>query len=115
MTFTLATEIHTMTTHTTESLASQDTDLDNYHYELQEGDRYVLTPGELEWLRFVDGRYMIADHIRANLDGDLLTIDPDGMGQAMADDDSFPKIVMLSEDSALHRIAFYSAIEPDTH
>jgi len=31
----------------------------------------------------------------------------------MYDDGMFPKIVMLSEDSVFHRIAFYSACEPE--
>ena len=100
--------------HTTESLQSQDTDYENYHYQLEDGARYQLTDGELDWLyNFVDGRYSIAKHIIENLDGDTYTMDVIGLGQAMDDDGMFPKIVMLSEDSVLHRIAFYSASEPE--
>jgi hypothetical protein len=100
--------------HTTESLQSQDGEFENYHYQLEDGERYQLTDGELRWLHnFVDGRYSIADHIIENMEDNIYTVDTIGLGQAMDDDGMFPKIVMLSEDSVLHRIAFYSAYEPE--
>jgi len=99
--------------HTTESLQSQDGEFENYHYQLEDGERYQLTDGELEWLRCVTHKYMIANHIIENMEDNIYTMDVIGLGQAMDDDGIFPKIVMLSEDSVLHRIAFYSAYEPE--
>ena len=99
--------------HTTESLQSQDTEYENYHYQLDDGEQYQLTDGELGWLAHVTNKYMIADHIIKNMEDNVYTMDTIGLGQAMTDDGMFPKIVMLSEDSVLHRIAFYSAYEPE--
>jgi len=100
--------------HTTETLQAQDDEQgDNYHYQLMDGEQYRLTDGELGWLDFVRGRYCIADHLDQNIESGVYTVDTMGLGQAMMDDDMFPKIVMLSEDSVLHRIAFFSANEPD--
>ena len=99
--------------HTTESLQSQDGEFENYHYQLEDGERYQLTDGELGWLRCVTHKYMIAEHIIENMEDNIYTMDVIGLGQAMDDDGIFPKIVMLSEDSVLHRIAFYSAYEPE--
>ena len=103
-----------MKIHTTESLKKQDDEHgDNYHYQLVDGERYKLTDGEVEWLDFVRGRYCIADHVIENMEDNIYTMDTIGLGQAMEDDGMFPKIVMLSEDSVLHRIAFFSANETD--
>ena len=104
--------------HTTESLQSQDGELENYHfenyhYQLKDGERYQLTDGELGWLDHVTHKYRIADHIIENMEDNIYTMDVIGLGQAMYDDGMFPKIVMLSEDSVLHRIAFYSAYAPE--
>ncbi len=100
--------------HTTEKLQALDDEHgDNYHYQLVDGERYKLTDGEVEWLDFVRGRYCIADHVIENMEDNIYTMDTIGLGQAMEDDGMFPKIVMLSEDSVLHRIAFFSANEPD--
>ena len=57
--------------HTSESLKAQDGEFENFHYTLEDGERYLLT-----------------------------------------DDQCFPKAVMLSDDSALQAIMFYSAFEP---
>jgi len=100
--------------HTTEKLQALDDEQgDNYHYQLTDGEQYRLTDEELGWLDFVRGRYCIADHLDENIESGVYTVDTIGLGEAMEDDGMFPKIVMLSEDSVLHRIAFFSATEPD--
>ena len=101
-----------MKIHTTESLKKQDDEHgDNYHYQLVDGERYKLTDGEVQWLDHVTGKYCIAEHLKSNMVEGIYTVDCTGLGQAMEDDGMFPKIVMLSEDSVLHRIAFFSASE----
>lgn len=110
--------------HTSESLKGQDDDGDNYHYQLDDGERYALTDGEVDWLyNWVRGKFAIADHLIKNIvcdeeeDGNdvyVYTVDVDGLGEALTDDQCFPKAVMLSDDSALQAIMFYSAIEPTT-
>ena len=98
--------------HTNDSLRAQDGDFENYHYQLEDGERYRLTDGELGWLKFVSGRYSIADHIRDNLDDSgIYTVDVSGMGEALEDDGCFPKAVCLSDDTVLQSIFFYSAEE----
>ena len=97
--------------HTTDSLRSQDGKFENYHYQLDDGEQYRLTDGELRWLKFVSGRYAIADHIRDNLVDDVYTVDLEGMSQALDDDGMFPKAVCLSDDTVLQSIFFYSAYE----
>jgi hypothetical protein len=95
--------------HTSESLRAQDGDFENYHYQLTDGERYRLTDGELGWLKFVRGRYGIADHIIDNLEDDVYTVDLCGMSEALEDDGCFPKAVCLSDDTVLQAIFFYSA------
>lgn len=97
--------------HTNDSLRSQDGDFENYHYQLEAGEQYRLTDAELGWLKFVTGRYAIADHIRENLVDDVYTVDLEGMSQALDDDGMFPKAVCLSDDTVLQSIFFYSAYE----
>ena len=97
--------------HTHDSLRSQDGDFENYHYQLNDGEQYRLTEAELSWLRFVLGRYAIADHIRKNLVDGVYTVDLHGMSEALEDDGMFPKAVCLSDDTALQAIFFYSANE----
>jgi hypothetical protein len=41
--------------HTSESLKIQDGDFENFHYQLDDGEKYRLTDGELEWLDFPKG------------------------------------------------------------
>jgi hypothetical protein len=56
-----------MKIHTSKSLKAQDdSTAENYHYQLEDGEQYQLTEGELEWLEFVCGRYSIHDHIVEN-------------------------------------------------
>jgi len=106
-------------THTSELLKSKDTDFENYHYQLEDGDQYQLTDGEKDWLlRFVRGRYFIADHLMENTEendnGDLIyTVDTFGMSEALENDQCFPKAIMLSDDSTLQAIFFYTAIETE--
>ena len=97
--------------HTTDSLRSQDGDFENFHYQLEDGEQYRLTEGELGWLKFVSGRYAIADHIRDNLVDDVYTVDLEGMSQELDDDGMSYKAVCLSDDTVLQSIFFYSAYE----
>ena len=104
--------------HTSQSLKSQDDDeSDNYHYQLTDGEKYLLTEGESDWLfNWVKGKYAIADHLIDNIvetdDGYVYTLESIGLGEALEADGMFPKAVMLSDDSALQAIFFYSACEP---
>lgn len=117
--------------HTSQSLKAQDDpSTDNFHYQLEDGERYLLTDGEADWLfNWVKGRYAIADHLIENIESILTppeelintskeeiryiyTIDTLGLGEALTEDQCFPKAVMLSDDSALQAIMFYSACEP---
>jgi len=120
-----------MKIHTSESLKSQDDDeCDNYHYQLVDGEKYLLTDGEAHWLfNWVKGKYAIADHLIKNIESTLTpddelintgkaeiryiyTIDTIGLGEALEADGMFPKAVMLSDNTALQAIMFYSACEP---
>ena len=106
-----------MTIHTSKSLKDQDDDFENYHYQLVDGEKYLLTDGEADWLlNWVKGKYSIADHLLENIvetdDGLVYTVDSIGLGEALEADGMFPKAVMLSDDSALQAIMFYSAFEP---
>lgn len=103
--------------HTSESLKAQDGKFENFHYQLDDGERYLLTDGEADWLfNWVKGKYVIADHLIENIEntdkGYVYTIDTIGLGEALSDDQCFPKAVMLSDESALQAIMFYSACEP---
>ena len=97
--------------HTSESLKSQDGDYDNYHYQLEDGEQYQLTDGELQWLDFVRGRYSIADHIDQNMTDGVYTLDIYGLGEALGETGMFPKAACLCDDTALQAIFFYSAVE----
>ena len=97
--------------HTSESLKKQDGDFENFHYQLEDGEQYKLTESELGWLDFVSGRYAIASHICDNMINDVYTMDSLSLGTCLDDDGMFPKAVMLSDDTALQAIFFYSAIE----
>jgi len=120
-----------MKIHTSESLKSQDDDeCDNYHYQLVDGEKYLLTDGEAHWLfNWVKGKYAIADHLIKNIESTLTpddelintgkaeiryiyTMDSVGLGEALEADGMFPKAVMLSDNTALQAIMFYSACEP---
>ena len=104
--------------HTSQSLKSQDDhEGDNYHYQLVDGEKYLLTDGEADWLfNWVKGKYSIADHLMENIvetdKGYVYTMQSIELGEALEADQMFPKAVMLSDDSALQAIFFYSACEP---
>ena len=97
--------------HTSESLKAQDGDYENYHYQLEDGDQYQLTEGELGWLDFVAGRYSIADHLDDNMVDGVYTMDSYGLGVALEETGMFPKAVCLSDDTVLQAIFFYSAMD----
>ena len=95
--------------HTHDNLRSQDGGFENFHYQLNDGEKYRLTDAELGWLKFDSGRYAIADHIKDNLTDDVYTVDLQGMSEALEDDGMFPKAVCLSDDTVLQSIFFYTA------
>ena len=106
-----------MKIHTSQSLKDQDNEFENYHYQLVDGEKYLLTEGEADWLlNWVKGKYSIADHLLENIvetdEGLVYTVDSIALGEALEADGMFPKGVMLSDDSALQAIMFYSACEP---
>ena len=100
--------------HTEESLRAQDGEFENYHYQLEDGEKYELTSGEYGWLQYVSGKYNIADHIEENLEeceetGRLIYhIDTIGMTEALEADGMSCKAVMLSDETVLQAIFFYS-------
>ena len=101
--------------HTSKSLKDQDTDMENYHYQLDDGEQYQLTDGEIGWLDFISGKYSIYDHVMENSKEDdqgnlIYTVDTIGMSQALQDDGCECKAVMLCDDTALQAIFFYSAM-----
>ena len=97
--------------HTSESLKALDNDYENYHYQLEDGEKYLLTDDELGWLDFVRGRYAVADHLINNMVDGVYTMDVYGLGEALDETGMFPKAVCLSDDTALQAIFFYSAVE----
>ena len=97
--------------HTSESLKAQDGDHENFHYQLEDGEQYRLTDGELGWVEFVRGRYAIADHLEDNMVDGVYTVDVYGLGEALEETGMFPKAVCLSDDTALQALFFYSAVE----
>tara|TARA_R110000803_G_scaffold186574_1_gene248931 strand:- start:85 stop:408 length:324 start_codon:yes stop_codon:yes gene_type:complete len=105
-----------MTIHTNNSLKAQDCEFEQWHYQLNDGEKYKLTDGEIQWLDFIKGRYSIYDHLVDNMDfsdtedGYIYTVDTAGMSQALQDDGIEDKAVMLSNDTALQAIFFYSNI-----
>lgn len=76
---------------------------------------YQLTPGELQWLNFINGRYAIADYFFKVLDeNNVVRIDSMEMSEAIyADNGNWPKATMLSDDTALQKIIFYNYIDFD--
>ena len=72
---------------------------------------YTLTEGEIHWVYYIEGFYCIADWIQQHSDGNFkLIIDWDAVtefSKALEDDNTEPKAVMLSDDSALQHIFFY--------
>ncbi len=98
------------TPFTAEYLRSQDTNEDNFHYQLHDGDQYELTQEEMDWLNFIDGKYCIADHLRSNMKDNVYTVDVIGMSEALINDGLCCKGVMLSDKTVLQAIFFQSAI-----
>ena len=104
---------------TSEGLKAKDTDMENYHYQLDDGAQYALTEGEKGWLSFVCGKYAIYDHINecSVLDdaGRLVyTLDIEGMSKALDDDcGGWGKATCLADDTALQAIFFYNYREQD--
>ena len=101
------------TMHTSESLKAQDTDFENFHYQLEDGEQYKLTDDEIEWLDFIYGKYCIYDHVKENSilseEGEVIyTVELFGMSEALENDTIPYKAAMLSDDSALQAIFFYS-------
>ena len=39
-----------MKIHTSKSLQDQDNEFENFHYQLADGEKYLLTDGEADWL-----------------------------------------------------------------
>ena len=95
--------------HTEKSLRAQDGDFENYHYQLEDGEKYRLTGGELEWLDFVRGRYAIADHFDENMKDGVYTVDMMGLSESLAFDGLDYHAPCLSCDSVLYEIIFYTA------
>ena len=99
--------------HTSESLKAQDSDMENYHYQLEDGEKYQLTSGEIGWIEHINGKYCIADHLYDHSycddeDNLIYIVDIEAMSEALRDDDCRYKAVMLSDDAALQAIFFYS-------
>lgn len=102
--------------HTSKSLKSQDGDLDNFHYQLDDGEQYKLTKEELGWMEFVKGRYGIYEHImdcsEENEKGELIyTMNTIELSDALSSDGIDCKAVCLSDDTALQAIFFHSSYE----
>lgn len=72
--------------------------------------KYQLTEDEIEWYKFVSGRYDIADYLYNNTDENfVLTINDSGLdlSEALKNDDcNDGKAVCLSDNSALQAIFF---------
>ena len=86
------------------------------HRSIRYRDKYKLTDGEFAWLLFVTNSYSIAQHIWDNSKCDenddlIYTVDTIGLGEALKADDSYPKAVCLSDDTALQAVIFYSAVD----
>ena len=102
--------------NTSESLRKKDGDLENYHYKLEDGEKYQLSDSEKGWLNFIAGKYSIYDHIMDNSECDdngnlIYTMDTIGMSEALKDDNySTCKAVCLNDDTVLQSIIFYSSI-----
>lgn len=70
--------------------------------------QYQLTPDEMQWLVFINGRYSIADYLMKNVVEDNIVILNDDLSRALDDDcEGYGKAVMLSDDTALQMIFFY--------
>ena len=70
--------------------------------------QYQMTDGEMEWLRFINGKYSIADYINENLENGLLTFnDSETLKEVLESDGIDNKAVMLSDETALQKLFFW--------
>ena len=85
-------------------------------YELQDSFssigtpfKYQLTEGEIGWAKFNKGKYCINDFVLKNTDEkNILTFDcPFELSEALVNDDSPNKAVMLSDETALQKLFFW--------
>jgi len=95
--------------HTAKSLRAQDGKFENYHYQLEDGEKYRLTDDEARWLDFVRGKYAIADHLDENILDGVYIVDMLGLSEALAVDGFAYHAPCLSADSVLQEIVFYTA------
>ena len=85
-------------------------------YELQDSFsssgtsfKYQLTEGEIGWAKFNKGKYYINDFVLKNTDDDnILTFScPFELSEALINDYSPNKAVMLSDETALQKLFFW--------
>lgn len=100
--------------HTSESLKEQDGEFENWHYQLDDNEEYMLSKGEFGWLQHVTNCYSIASHIWENSycdddDNLIYKVELFGMSEALQADGMAPKAVMLDDETALQAIFFYSS------
>ena len=71
--------------------------------------KYQLTEGEIGWAKFNKGKYCINDFVLKNTDEkNILTFDcPFELSEALVNDDSPNKAVMLSDETALQKLFFW--------
>ena len=74
--------------------------------------KYQLTNDEIEWCKFIKGRYGIADYIYNNSDNNfLLTFNsPIELSDTLKYDGMPYKAVMLSDETALQKLFFWLSI-----
>lgn len=105
--------------YTAQQLRALDGDFENWHYQLEDGDEYQLTEGEIEWLWFIRDRYSIEQAIMGNvtIEGEdeqfWLKIDTYALSKALAEDGCTYKAVCLDDETVLAAILFYSCYEID--
>ena len=75
---------------------------------------YAMTPDEVVWLEFVRGKYSIADYLLERInDINIVTLD-DELSTALDEDCmGWGKATMLSDDTALQKILFWSYVESE--
>lgn len=70
--------------------------------------KYQLTKEEFDWVKFIKGKYCIADFIFNNIENLVLTFsDPFALSEALINDGIPNKAVMLSDDTALQKLFFW--------
>jgi len=71
--------------------------------------KYQLTDGEIGWAKFNKGKYCINDFVLKNTDEkNILTFNcPFELSEALVNDDSPNKAVMLSDETALQKLFFW--------